>query len=306
MSFETLERYRPFIDDWDGFVAALSRPLPICVWTNTLKSTPEQLAQWMAEGGYPIDPVSWYARAFKLPSNASPGNRIEYVAGLYHVQEEASLLPVVLLDPQPHERIFDMCAAPGNKTAQIAVHMQNTGTVLANDRDFRRVRAIGHALERLGLHNTTTTTFDAANFPRESGPFDRILADVPCSCEGTSRKNPEVLDPTRGIGLASGLQKAILKKAVQLCRPGGRIVYSTCTYAPEENEMVVNDALGEAGHNMLRMIPAQIPGFKSAPGLLEWQGQSFDPQMKQAMRVYPHHNDTGGFFVAVLEKGPFT
>lgn len=302
MDFQSFERYRSIVGDWDAFIAALSRPQPVCVWANTLKITPEALAKTLAEHGCEALPIPWYSRGFTLPNHISPGNRIEYLAGLYHVQEETSMLPVVLLDPQPGERILDLCAAPGNKSVQIAVHMESTGTLIANDRDYRRVRAIGHALERLGVYNTSTTTYDASSYPVSAGVFDRILADVPCSCEGTSRKHPEVLDPNRRPGASSGLQKAILKKAIQLCRPGGRIVYSTCTYAPEENEMVIQEILNQTPPNTVRMLPASIPGFVSSPGLSAWQEHTFDPQMTNAMRVYPHQNDTGGFFVAVFEK----
>ncbi len=302
MDFQTLERYRSLVGDWDAFTEALSRPQPVCVWTNTLKTTPEALAKTLAEHGCASTPIPWYPRGFTLPENISPGNRFEYVAGLYHVQEETSMLPVVLLDPQPGERIIDLCAAPGNKAVQIAVHMESTGTLIANDRNYRRVRAIGHAFERLGVYNVSTTTFDATSYPVSAGVFDRVLADVPCSCEGTSRKHPEVLDPSRRPGSNATVQKAILKKAIQLCRPGGRVVYSTCTYAPEENEMIVQSILDENPPGSLKMLPAVIPGFVSSPGLLSWQEHTFAPQMENAMRVYPHQNDTGGFFVAVIEK----
>lgn len=304
MNFDLFERYRPIIDDWDAFVAALRRPLPTCVWTNTLRTTPERLAQFMRDNGMPHEPLGWDPRAFKIPNDLRPGNRFEYAAGLFHIQEEASLLPVALLEPAPGERVLDMCAAPGNKTVQIATTMQNRGTVVANDRDYRRMRAVGRALERLGVLNTSLTVYDAANLPGDAGPFDRILADVPCSCEGTSRKNPEVLELTGGIvpGQANRLQKAILRKALQLCRPGGRIVYSTCTYAPEENELVIDEVLSEMGSDAFHLLDARIPGFRSAPGLTSWMGRTLHPDLARAMRVYPHHNDTGGFFVAVIER----
>ena len=213
------------------------------------------------------------------------------------------MLPVQFLDIQPGERVLDLCAAPANKTAQIGMALHNSGTVVANDRSTGRMRAASHALNRLGLTNVTTTTTDAVNYPKASGFFDKILADVPCSCEGTCRKDRSVtwrVSPKDSAKLM-GSQEGILRKAVQRCRAGGRIVYATCTFAPEENELIVAAVLKEYGE-FVRLLPADIPNFKTSPGLTEWQGQELHPDLHHAMRVWPHQNDTGGFFVAVMEK----
>jgi NOL1/NOP2/fmu family ribosome biogenesis protein len=183
--------------------------------------------------------------------------------------------------------------------------MENRGTVVANDRDYFRIRAIHHMTERLGILNTSTTLFDGANFPKGAGLFDKVLVDVPCTCEGTVRKRPELtLDPTGGLSRKfSGGQKALLRKAIQLCRPGGRIVYSSCTYAPEENEAVIDALLLEVGQHVVHLVPAGVEGFRASEGLTSWEGEAFDASLQNALRVWPHQNDTGGFFVTVLEKG---
>ena len=299
-------RYRSIIDDWEAFRQALERPLPAALWTNTLKADPGRLARLLPADGIPLEPLQWRPGAFRLlVHDAKPGNHWGFLGGLYHVQEEVSLLPVLLLDPQPGDRVLDLCAAPGNKTAQIAVAMGNRGTVVANDRDYFRIRAIHHMTERLGILNTSTTLFDGANFPKGAGLFDKILVDVPCTCEGTVRKSPELtLDPTGGLSRKfSGGQKALLRKAIQLCKPGGRIVYSSCTYAPEENEAVIDALLSEVGHHVARLVPAGVEGFHTSAGLNAWGVETFDESLRLAMRIWPHQNDTGGFFVAVLEKG---
>jgi hypothetical protein len=182
--------------------------------------------------------------------------------------------------------------------------MGNHGTVVANDRDFNRIRAIHHMTERLGILNTCTTLYDGANYPKAAGLFDKVLVDVPCSCEGTIRKNPELaLDPTGGLSRKmSGGQSALLRKAFQLCKPGGRIVYSSCTYAPEENEAVVDTLLQEVGRSAVHLVPARVEGFPASEGVTTWNGEAYDESLQLAMRVWPHQNDTGGFFVAVLEK----
>lgn len=296
---ERLDRYREIVPDWGSFLEALSRPLPQCIWTNTLLTSPDRLALLLSGGRA----LSWFPGAFKGPAGFAPGHSLPFIAGLYHTQEEVSLLPAVLLDPQPGERILDLCAAPGNKSAQIAVAMQNKGTIVANDRDGIRMRAVRGTLDRLAVINATVTVADAANFPVEAGLFDRVLTDVPCTCEGTTRKHASALsDSGRDHSLGMhGLQVGILRRAVQLCRPGGRIVYATCTYAPEENEMVVDRILSESGGD-LSLLPAHVQGFVSSPGLTSWLGREMHSSLSGAMRVWPHQNDTGGFFVAVLEK----
>jgi NOL1/NOP2/sun family putative RNA methylase len=303
--FSPLERYRPIIDDWEAFQRSLSRPLPVAVWTNTLKTRPERLAGLLPADGIPLQPLRWRPGGFKLlDPDTKPGKHWGFLGGLYHVQEEVSLLPVLLLDPRPGDRILDLCAAPGNKTAQIAVAMGNSGTVVANDRDFNRIRAVHHMTERLGILNTCTTLYDGANYPKAAGLFDKVLVDVPCSCEGTVRKNPELaLDPTGWLSRKmSGGQSALLRKAFQLCKPGGRIVYSSCTYAPEENEAVIDTLLREVGRSAVHLVPARVEGFLGSEGLTTWNGEAYDKSLQLAMRVWPHQNDTGGFFVAVLEK----
>ena len=300
---DILERYREIVPDWDAFIDAASRPLPLFLWTNALRTTPERVAKWLACEGIDAQPVSWWSSAFKGAPSERAGQCVPFVAGLYHIQEEVSCLPIALLDPRPDERVLDLCAAPGSKSAQIAVGMGNSGTLISNDRDGVRHRATRGTLDRLGVANATITVHDASDFPEEAGPFDRVLADVPCTCEGTSRKNRSAF---LGAGLEASermatRQLAILRRAVALCRAGGRVVYATCTYAPEENELIVDALLREAGDS-LDLLPARVADFSSSPGLTSWRGKDLDPRLQRAMRVWPHQNDTGGFFVAVIEK----
>ena len=215
------------------------------------------------------------------------------------------MAPVMVLDPQPGEYVADLCAAPGNKTSQIAIRMKNTGTVLANDKVYSRIRALRSVQERLGLVNITLTHRHGGDLPNAWGLFDRVLVDAPCTCEGNSRKSESSLI-IKEEGFREDLveiQKSILERAIKLTKPGGTIVYSTCTYAPEENEGVVDHALKTYGE-ALSTIPIVLPGLQNAPGLFEWNGQSFDPGVTRAARIYPHHNDSGGFFVAALKKTP--
>ncbi|MEA1049390.1 RsmB/NOP family class I SAM-dependent RNA methyltransferase [Lamprobacter modestohalophilus] len=259
--------------------------------------------------------------ALRLPPGFKAGQRWWYCAGLAHAQEAVSQLPVMLLDVRPGQRVLDLCAAPGGKTAQLAFALGNRGTLLANDFAAERIAALQGNLDRLGVLNCSTTRCDGGNYPVGAGAFDRILVDAPCSSEGTLRRNPSLLQrSSQGSGQGSGervrahagigpersqrmagRQRALLRKAVQLCRPGGRIVYSTCTFAPEENELIVAEILDEQNGN-LELLPCELPGLVAAAGVTQWQGRQLDSSLSRCLRIWPHANDTGGFFVAVLQK----
>jgi NOL1/NOP2/sun family putative RNA methylase len=299
---EPFDRYREIVDDWAAFSEACNRPLPVTAWANPLKISPADLKAHLAAQGIAAEPLSWRQGAYRLPDLSRPGSRIAYLAGLLHLQEEVSMLPVELLDLRSGQRILDTCAAPGNKTAQIATSLGRGGTLVANDINYRRMKGVVRTLERLGALNTTILVEDAANLPGSMGTFDRILADVPCSCEGTSRKHAVLPATSRDFHHLGGTQRAILRRALGLIRPGGRVVYSTCTYAPEENEAVIDAVLAEFD-GAIELLPARIPGFPASRGLVEWRGQRFDSSLQRSLRVYPHQHDTGGFFVAVLQRG---
>lgn len=305
MKYAALQRYRDIVDDFPALLDALERPLPVTGWVNPLKSTAEELFARFDAAGVAYRRLPWKQDAFCLTGadRMNPGRRIEYLLGHYQIQEEAAMLPVALFDLAPGARVADLCAAPGNKTAQIAVLLRNTGTVLANDRSPTRMRAIRNTLDRLGIVNVVMSNHDAANFHTPSKRYDGVLADVPCSCEGTSRKNGTALndavaDTVERVGRS---QRAILERAFRICRPGGTVVYATCTYAPEENEEVIADVL-ERIPFAPEWIDCKLPGFVASPGITQWNGREIDPQMSHAIRVWPHQNDTGGFFVAAWTK----
>lgn len=214
------------------------------------------------------------------------------------------MLPVMLLDLSSTHRVLDLCAAPGNKTAQIALAMENRGTVVANDLVWNRMRPVRMHIDRLGLLNVSISCEDGGSYPRSAGMFDRILVDAPCSCEGTSRKTPGVLAGKVSERQRQQLrrkQELLLRQAVRRCNPGGQVVYSTCTYAPEENEDVIDRVLRDMP-GAFRIRHAAIPGFHTAPGITRWNGRRFDKSLERTLRVWPHLNDTGGFFMAVLQK----
>jgi hypothetical protein len=147
------------------------------------------------------------------------------------------------------------------------------------------------------------TCHDGTAYPRAAGEFDCVLVDVPCSCEGTSRRFPGVLKraPCQHIPKRFHKQQLLLESAVRRCRVGGRILYSTCTYAPEENEAVV-DAVLRKMPGVVRILPISLTGLKTSPGLTRWAGETFQDDLKHTIRIWPHLNDTGGFYIALLKK----
>lgn len=260
----------------------------------------EMLAARLSARGYECEPVGWYPGAMKIHGLSKPGRTLEYLLGLYHVQEEASLIPSVLLAARPGERILDLCAAPGGKTAQMSVATACRGTIVANDVRFDRLRALRSNCERLGLLNVAMTSQDGTGFPLEAGPFDAILLDVPCSCEGNVRQGTGVRHREPGEFLAgrSGLQATLLGRAWKMLAPGGRLVYATCTFAPEENEMVLDYSLRDDA----RIEPIVIDGLTAAPGVTEWCDRSLRDDCANVARYWPHLNNTGGFTVALVRK----
>ena len=300
---QLLARYRPLVDDWAAFLAALERPRPTCIVPNAARTDAAELADLLADACAELTPVAWAPQALRVPAGARPGVWWAFLAGLYQVQEEASLLPVAMLDPQPGEYVLDLCAAPGGKAAQIAMALGRDGTAIANDKEGKRLPAVRDKMKRLGLLNLTTTVHDGGDYPLAAGPFDRVLVDAPCTSEGTKFRTGasyQASEPRFQTWIA-GQQTALLRRAAQLVKPGGRVVYSTCSFAPEENEAVVDQVLRELD-GALVPVAAAPAGLAPAPAVRGWGERSFDPGVAAGVRLWPHTHGTGGFFAIALDK----
>lgn len=292
-----LVRYQSIIDDWDGFLASVERPLPFVVRTNTLRIDPESLLARLNRQGVQVVHIPWSDDLLQL--SVPPGPRIEHWLGLYYIQEATQTLPVLALDPRPGERVLDMCAAPGGKTTHIAAQMRNHGALVANEPNGRRQMALRANLNRTGVLLAQITTFRGESFPLSIG-FDRVLVDAPCSAEGTARKESSVRSGTAPAVIArlARQQRRLVIRAFDLLAPHGLLVYSTCTIAPEENESIVADLLE---HRAAELVPASLP-VEAAPGLTEWNGRMYPPEMIRCRRIYPHHLDSGGGFLACIRR----
>lgn len=300
-SAPAMERYREIIPEWDLFLKAIERPLPPTIRANTIKISPEELRERLEKKGAKVIPSEWCDVLMEVHGKRSLGNTIEHWLGLYYVQEASSILPVIALDPKPGERILDMCAAPGGKATYIAAEMKNKGVLVANEPSADRIRGLTANIYRMGAFVAMVTQYDGTSFPKGM-EFDKILLDVPCSCEGTARKEPWLKKGAsqRYILKISSLQKRLIMKAVDLLRPGGILVYSTCTFAPEENEDVVAYVMSRREDLFLEEVVLPVDCSR---GITGWYGKEYGDEMKKCARIYPHQLDSGGGFIARIRKG---
>ena len=228
-----------------------------------------------------------------------PGNLLAYFLGRIHPQALTSALAAIALDPRKDALVLDMCAAPGGKSAHLADLMENTGFMVCNDLYANRHVSLGHTLTRLGVQNSVVTGYQAQEFPLRQ-PFDYILADVPCSCEGRFRQTPKETQyrENKKKALLPDIQKRILLRGFDLLKDNGEMLYATCTYNPAENESVVNFLLNERDADLL---PIHL-GIPFEPGLSEWNDETYDKRIEKTARFYPHHVDSVGFFMAKIGR----
>ncbi len=298
---EFVERYSRFIPDFQNFSDAMAFPPARTVRVNTLKATREQALDWLSD--IEPEPLPWWELAFKVSDEGSVGKRLEHFLGLVYVQDAASMVPALVLGPEPGERVLDLAAAPGSKTTQMAAMMENSGLLVANDFSRTRVRGLIGNVDRAGCLNVAICRMDGIRLGRAvEGTFDRVLVDAPCTCEGTIRRSDEALD--RWSVAASErfgrLQKGLIVAGFRALKPGGKMVYSTCTIAPEENEEVVTYLLARCSD--AETCEIELEGFSMRDALPEWKGIWFPDQVARCRRILPQDNDTEAFFLASISK----
>ena len=225
--------------------------------------------------------------------------------GRLYAQGLESMLPVIVLDPRPNERVLDLCAAPGSKTSQIAMHMNNQGFLKANEHIYKRVYKLKSVLELTGAKAVISST-DGRRLKEHSDLYDRVLVDAPCSCEGRfiiDQPKSFAYWSVRKIKEMSHKQKGLLLNASRLLKPGGTMVYATCTFAPEENEEVLDWFLRKSEYPF-ELIPIAIEGVRSYPCLSHWHKRFFDPRISNALRIWPDGR-MEGFFIAKFIKSHY-
>ena len=288
-----LERMKRLLgDEYDAFLASYDRPRNTGLRVNPRK---DAVKLPFCEVRVPWEPNGYY-----LLPDVRPGLHPYHDAGLYYLQEPSAMAPARLLDAQPGEIVLDLCAAPGGKTTQLAAAMDGQGLLVCNEIHPKRARILSSNIERLGVTNALVLNEHPAKLA-ERFPhfFDRILVDAPCSGEGMFRKEDAAVADwsEETVAMCADRQSEILNSAVEMLRPGGRLVYSTCTFAPEENEGVISRFLHSHSDFFAEEIDA--PWFER--GHPAWIDDPADG-IERTFRLWPHKLRGEGHFAAVLRR----
>lgn len=286
-------------EETEPFAQALCRPEPPAIRVNTLKVAPQRFAE---RSPFPLEPVPWCPEGFLvLDTEARPALHPYHAAGLYYIQDAAAMLSKDILAPQPGDWVLDLCAAPGGKTTHLAAAMQNRGVLVANDPNPRRLTVLARNLERMGVTCAVVLQEEPERLAeRFAGLFDRVLVDAPCSGESTLASDPEARRrwSPKAICRMASLQSHILEQAARLVRPGGYLLYATCTFSPEENEEVIASFIREhpdfslAEAKRHRLFDKGHPGWSRIPL----------PELELAVRLWPHRGPGKGHFYALLRR----
>jgi len=296
-----IERYSK-LTDWDAFYKYSLSFLRRSIRINTLMGSVEEIKKSIEAKGWKLEPIPWCKEGFWIShgERRDVGNLLEHHQGKIYVQEAASMIPPLVLDPQPGEVVLDMCAAPGSKTTQMGAMMKNEGLIIANDNKGIRMQSLGINTQRSGLTNVLISLMAGKRFYQFK--FDKILLDAPCSGTGTIRKSLKTIriwNPITITKIARD-QKELIKRAFENLKEGGEMVYSTCSLEPEEDEGVVDYLLKEFPN--AEVVPVKLPGLKLGKPVLEFEGVKYDPRVKHSLRIWPQDNDTEGFFVCKIKK----
>lgn len=293
-----LERMQGMLgEEYADFLESYHHSRQMGLRVNTRKISPER---FLERPPFPVKPVPWIPNGFSYEEGVYPSRHPYYAAGLYYLQEPSAMTPASRLPVEPGEKVLDLCAAPGGKATELAARLRGRGILVANDISNSRARALLRNLELMGAENCFVTSETprrlAEAFPEY---FDKILVDAPCSGEGMFRKDPEVAavwSPER-VEFFADQQRSILAGAARMLRPGGWLLYSTCTFSAEENEGTAAWFLKEFPEFSLEE-PEGYKGF--SPGRPEWGDGRRD--LTRCIRIWPHKMEGEGHFLALFRK----
>ncbi len=313
---EFLKRMKKILrneEDFEKYLESLKERPRKSLRCNTLKIKPEKLKVRLENKGWKIEQPfkntnPQYPEAMLIRNKIKTGefgNCKEHQFGYYYSQGFESMMPIIALKPKPNEFFLDLTAAPGSKTTQACQEMKNKGTIVANEKIPNRIKALSSNLERIGCLNVIVTKHDSVQLCQKlkkiGMKFDKILIDPSCSGEGTFRSNKKGIESwnTNRIKTFAAEQKKLVASSIGLLKNNGHLLYSTCTHSPEENEEVVDFLLKK--FEDLEIENIVIP-LKSRQGIQEWKGEKFHEEINKSKRIYPHDNDTEGFFLAKIKK----
>jgi len=291
-----VSRFLEYVPDVSNFLSKMETKPTQYIRVNTLKISKADLVKRLQSKGFELKDTALEEVLAVTKAPFAAGATTEYLLGHYYIQDLSSCMAVEALDVAPHHTVLDLAAAPGGKTTFIAQKMNNGGIIIAFEPNGRRARSMLFNLARCGVYNACIFKVDAIHANKLKIKFDRVLLDAPCSCEGVIAK-----DPTRkkshtpgDVDYCSTIQQKMVEDAVKTVSPGGVLVYSTCSFAPEENEMVVDQLL--QNHHNVTIEPIDY----GSRGLTKFGDVIFSDLLKNTRRFYPHLHDTTGFFIARL------
>ena len=277
---------------YPAFLASYDRPVRAGIRINTMKTTPEKFAR---DASFHLEPIPWIKNGFYYEEEDMVSRHPWHFAGLYYMQEPSAMTPASLLPVEEGDLVLDLCAAPGGKATELAAKLKDTGFLLANDISNSRAKALLRNLERFGMVNMAVCSEDpevlVRSFPET---FDKILVDAPCSGEGMFHKEPQMMRfwEEHGPEYYSEIQKKLILQAADMLKPGGMLVYSTCTFAPLENEGTLSWLLANRPEFHLLKLSDRYEGFS----------EGLSP-FADAVRIFPQNMDGEGHFAALLQKG---
>jgi NOL1/NOP2/sun family putative RNA methylase len=304
-----VERYIQFLglDQTKQLLNANEKPLTPSIRVNTLKTLALKLKERLEEKGFELEQIEWVPYGFNIIKEShNLGSLHEFLQGYYYLQNIASMLSAIILDPKPNEIVIDMCAAPGSKSTHLAQLMENKGTLILIEKNLNRIPALEVNLRRMGIINSIVFNMDAINLSNMNVKGDKILLDAPCTGEGLIRQDPSrKKNPSRkkskrmkDIEKMASIQKRLLTTGLKALNSGGKLLYCTCSVAPEENELVVDEVLKKSDN--YRII--EISKNYGVKGLTNVFGVNLLEDLMFSQRLYPHLHNTIGFYFCLIKK----
>ena len=284
-------------DEFPAFLQSYDFPRKFGLRVNTNKISVEK---FLEISPFHLEPIPWIDNGFFYDEHDRPSRHPYYFAGLYYLQEPSAMTPANRFFVNPGEYVLDLCAAPGGKATELGAKLQGKGFLVANDISNSRAKALLRNLELFGIKNSMVTNEAPAKLAKYFPEFfDKILVDAPCSGEGMFRKDPDVAktwDETRPE-FFSKLQKEIVTQAISMLKPDGELLYSTCTFSPEENEGMISFIL----ENFPEIELLNLSGYKGfTKGNPDWGNK--EPCLEKCVRIFPHHMEGEGHFLALMKK----
>ncbi|MFA6269287.1 MAG: RsmB/NOP family class I SAM-dependent RNA methyltransferase [archaeon] len=288
-----IDKYKLFLgDEWETFFSCIQQKQPKAFWLNSNKALLTETISSLEKHGVTLENLPFHLQAFSIDYE-KPGTLREFEFGKISLQEKAAMLPAIILNPKETDLVLDACAAPGMKTIQLSNLMHNKGNILACDVNTERFKSLEFNKKKYDLKNVEVKRIDFRNLAQQyTGKFDKILLDAPCSSEGLVRKDREALKDwsEKLVQRKAENQKELILEAFNLLKSGGEMVYSTCSFAPEENEEVILKLLSTFPSALVLEI--EIKGIKIRENKF----------CKNCVRLYPQDNNTQQFFIAKIKK----